>query len=158
MKKIMAIALALVMMMAIAVPAFAAVSGGSNAGNDTIINTLTVKEDGSDPTFYTVTIPATQTIFWEADSTTIEYVINSQLATGKAVEVKVADADDEYLMKKAGSAYTLAYTLADTEYKASAAVVVDEKDTVTIDTTNTNWAAAAVDEYTDTLTFTAAIV
>ena len=47
MKKIIAIAMALVMMMAIAVPAFAAIEGGSNAGNDTIINTLTKKEDGT---------------------------------------------------------------------------------------------------------------
>ena len=46
MKKIIAIAMALVMMMAIAVPAFAAVEGGSNSGSDTIISTLTTKEDG----------------------------------------------------------------------------------------------------------------
>ena len=45
MKKILAIAMALVMMMAICVPAFAAVTGGSNAGNDTIISTDTLKDE-----------------------------------------------------------------------------------------------------------------
>ena len=126
MKKIIAIVMALVMMMAVTVPAFAAVEGGSNAGSDTIISTKTTKEDGSDPAWYTVTIPATQEIFWEATTTDIEYVINSQLATGDFVKVTVADADDAYLMTKDGSNATLAYAITDAEYTASAEVVVDE--------------------------------
>ncbi len=158
MKKIIAIAMALVMMMAIAVPAFAAVTGGSNAGSDTIINTLTTKEDGSDPTWYTVTIPATQEIFWEATATEIEYTINSQLATGDLVKVTVADADGAYVMTKDGSTATLAYEIADAEYTATAEVVVDEVDTVTIDTSKAAWATVPVDAYSDTLTFTAEIL
>ena len=158
MKKIIAIAMALVMMMAIAVPAFAAVTGGSNAGSDTIINTLTTKEDGSDPTWYTVTIPATQEIFWEATATEIEYTINSQLATGDLVKVTVADADGAYVMTKDGSTATLAYEIADAEYTATAEVVVDEVDTVTIDTSKAAWATVPVDTYSDTLTFTAEIL
>ena len=158
MKKFIAIAMALVMMMAIAVPAFAAVEGGSNAGSDTIISTKTTKDDGSDPTWYTVTIPATQEIYWEATTTDIEYVINSQLATGDLVKVSVADADSEYLMKKDGSTASLAYAITDTTYTATAEVVVDEADTVTIDTTNAAWTTVPVDAYSDTLTFTAEIV
>ena len=158
MKKIIAIAMALVMMMAVAVPVFAAVEGGSNSGSDTIINTKTTKEDGSDPTWYTVAIPATQEIYWEATTTDIEYVINSQLATGDYVKVSVADADDAYVMTKDGSTSTLAYSIADAEYTASAEVVVDEADTVTIDTTNAAWTTVPVDTYSDTLTFTAEIV
>ncbi len=158
MKKIIAIAMALVMMMAIAVPAFAAVEGGSNTGSDTIINTLTTKEDGSDPTWYTVTIPATQQIYWEATSTNIEYTINSQLATGDLVKVSVADADAAYLMTKEGSNAVLDYAITDKEYTATAEVVVDEADTVTIDTSMAKWATVPVDTYSDTLTFTAEIV
>ena len=158
MKKIIAIVMALVMMMAVAVPSFAAVTGGSNAGSDTIINTLTSKEDGSDPTWYTVTIPAAQEIFWEATATEIEYTINSQLATGDLVKVTVADADNAYLMTKDGSNATLAYDIADKDYTATAEVVVDEKDTVTIDTSMAAWATVPVDAYSDTLTFTAEIV
>lgn len=155
MKKIIAIVMALVMMMAIAVPAFAAVEGGSNSGSDTIITTKTTKEDGSDPVWYTVTIPATQEIFWEATTTDIEYVINSQLATDDFVRVTVAGSG---LLKKDGSTATLAYSIADVEYTATAEVVVDEADTVTIDTTNAAWATVPVDKYSDTLTFTAEII
>lgn len=155
MKKIIAIAMALVMMMAIVVPAFAAVEGGSNSGSDTIITTLTTKEDGSDPVWYTVTIPATQEIYWEATTTDIAYVINSQLATDDFVKVTVAGSG---LLKKDGSTATLAYAITDTEYTATAEVVVDEADTVTIDTTNAAWATVPVDAYSDTLTFTAEII
>ena len=161
MKKIIAIVMALVMMMAICVPAFAAVTGGSNAGNDTIINTDTKKDTDNDGigdtevAWYTVTIPATQEIFWEATTTDIEYKINSQLATGDFVKVTVAGSG---LLKKDGSTATLAYAITDTEYTATAEVVVDEADTVTIDTTNAAWATVPVDKYSDTLTFTAEIV
>lgn len=153
MKKILSIALAIVMMMAIAVPAFAAVEGGANAGNDTIIETLTTKEDGTDPTWYTVTIPASQTIYWEATATNIEYTINSQLATGDLVKVSVSGSG---LMTNNTS--ELAYAITDTDYTATAEVVVDEADTVTIDTSMAAWATVPVDTYTDTLTFTAEIV
>lgn len=153
MKKILAIAMALVMMMAVAVPAFAAVEGGANTGNDTVIETLTTKEDGTDPTYYTVTIPASQTIYWEATATDVEYTINSQLATGDKVNVTVTGSG---LMTNGTN--TLAYTIADAEYTASASVVVDETDTVTIDTSAAAWTTVPVDNYADTLTFTAAIV
>ena len=163
MKKILALAIAIVMMMAIAVPAFAAtetITGGKEDGSKTEIVTLTTREDNSDPTWYTVTIPASQEIYWEATTTDIEYTINSQLATDDLVKVSVADADGAYLMTKDGSNATLAYVIADDDkvYTASAEVVVDEKDTVTINTTGANWAGVPVDTYSDILTFTAEIV
>ena len=163
MKKILAIAMAIVMMMAIAVPAFAVtetITGGKDDGSKTEILTLTTKEDGSDPTWYTVTIPASQEIFWEAKTTDVKYTINSQLATGDLVKVSVKDADEKYLMTKEGSNATLAYVIADADkvYTASAEVTTDEADTVTIDTTYANWAGVPVDSYSDILTFTAEIV
>ena len=159
MKKILAIAMAIVMMMAIAVPAFATIeyNDGTGAGTDTIIETLTTKEDGTDPTWYTVTIPASQTIYWEATSTTISYDISSQLATGDLVKVSVADADGAYLMTKDGSTASLQYDITDKVYTASAEVC-DETDTITIDTSMAAWTTVPVDAYTDTLTFTAEIV
>lgn len=155
MKKILAIAMAIVMMMAIAVPAFAAIeyNDGTGAGSDTIIETLTTREDGSDPTWYTVTIPASQTIYWEATSTAVPYSISSQLATGNKVNVTVAGSG---LMTNGTD--TLAYAITDAEYTASAAVITDEADTVTIDTSMAAWTTVPVDAYTDTLTFTATIV
>ena len=153
MKKILAIAMAIVMMMAIAVPAFAAVDNGQG-GSTTIIETLTTKEDGSDPTWYTVTIPATQTIYWEANYTDVKYTINSQLATGDAVFVVVSGFNS--LKNAAGD--ILEYGLANNEYTATASVVVDEVASVTVDTSGANWKGVPVDTYTDTLTFTATIV
>lgn len=161
MKKILALAMALVMMMAICVPAFAAVTGGSNAGNDTIISTDTLKdEDGdgvgeTDPSWYTVTIPATQTLPWEATSTDIEYAVASQLKTGKAVKVTVADADAAYKMTCAGG--ELAYSLDNATFTAPSAVY-DNTTSVTVKVALDDWKSVAIDSYTDTLTFTAEIV
>lgn len=161
MKKILAIAMAFVMMMAICVPAFAAVTGGSNAGSDTIINTDTKKDtdgDGIGDTevaWYTVTIPATQTLPWEATSTDIEYAVASQLKTGDAVKVTVTDADGAYKMTNtAGGA--LAYRLENATFTADSAVYYDTA-SVTIKVALDAWKSVAIDNYTDTLTFTAEI-
>ena len=161
MKKILAIAMALVMMMAICVPAFAAVTGGSNAGNDTIINTDTKKDTDNDGigdtevAWYTVTIPATQTLPWEATSTDIEYAVASQLKTGDAVKVTVTDADGAYKMTNtAGDA--LAYTLENVTFTADSAVY-DDTASVTVKVALNEWKSVAIDNYTDTLTFTAEI-
>mgnify|MGYP003557600759 FL=1 len=161
MKKILAIAMALVMMMAICVPAFAAVTGGSNAGNDTIISTDTLKdEDGdgvgeTDPSWYTVTIPATQVLPWEATATNIKYTVASQLKTGDAVKVTVDDADKAYKMTAAGG--ELKYSLENAIFTAPSAVY-DAETSVTVKVALNDWKSVAIDSYTDTLTFTAEIV
>lgn len=162
MKKIISIVMALVMMMAICVPAFAAVTGGSNSGADTIINTDTLKDtdgDGvgdTDPAWYTVTIPATQTLAWETESKDIEYAVASQLKTGDAVKVTVADADAAYKMTStAGDA--LVYTLENTTFTAPSAVY-DDTASVTVKVALDEWKSVAIDNYTDTLTFSAEIV
>ncbi len=161
MKKILAIAMALVMMMAICVPAFAAVTGGSNAGNDTIINTDTKKDTDNDGigdtevAWYTVTIPATQTLPWETETKDIEYTVASQLKTGEAVKVTVADADAAYKMTSNGG--ELAYTLDNATFTAPSAVY-DDTASVTVKIALGDWKSVAIDNYTDTLTFTAEIV
>ena len=161
MKKILAIAMALVMMMAICVHAFAAVEGGSNTGSDTIINTDTKKDTDNDgigdteAAWYTVTIPATQTLPWEAVSTDIEYAVASQLKTGEAVKVTVKDADDDYKMTAAGG--SLDYTLENATFTANSAVF-DGTASVIVKVASNEWKSAAIDNYTDTLTFTAEIV
>ncbi len=161
MKKILAIAMALIMMMAICVPAFAAVTGGSNAGNDTIINTDTKKDTDNDGigdtevAWYTVTIPATQTLPWETESKDIEYTVASQLKTGEAVKVTVDDADKAYKMTSAGG--ELKYSLENATFTAPSAVY-DAKTSVTVKVALDDWKSVAIDNYTDTLTFTAEIV
>lgn len=161
MKKILAIAMALVMMMAICVPAFAAVTGGSNSGSDTIINTDTKKDTDNDgvgdteASWYTVTIPATQTLPWEATSSNIKYTVASQLKTGEAVMVKVDDADKAYKMTAAGG--ELKYSLENATFTAPSAVYNAET-SVTVKVALNDWKSVAIDNYTDTLTFTAEIV
>ncbi len=161
MKKILAFAMALLMMMAICVPAFAAVTGGSNTGSDTIINTDTKKDTDDDgigdteAAWYTVTIPATQTLPWEATSTEIEYTVASQLKTGDAVKVTVTDADKAYKMTSAGG--ELDYTLENATFTANSAVYADTE-SVIVKVALDEWKSAAIDNYTDTLTFTAEIV
>ena len=156
MKKILALAMAIIMMMAIAVPAFAAtetITGGKEDGSKTEIVTLTKREDNSDPTWYTVTIPGSQEIYWEADTTPISYSISSQLATANKVKVTVAGSG-----VMTNGTDTLTYSITDTEYTSSAAVITDEADTVTIDTSAAAWKTVPVDNYSDILTFTATIV
>ncbi len=161
MKKILAIVMALVMMMAICVPAFAAVTGGSNSGSDTIINTDTKKDTDDDgigdteAAWYTVTIPATQTLAWETESKDIEYTVASQLKTGEAVKVTVDDADKAYKMTSAGG--ELKYSLENATFTAPSAVY-DDTASVTVKVALDDWKSVAIDSYTDTLTFTAEIV
>lgn len=162
MKKILAIAMALVMMMAIAVPAFAAIQYvDGTAGTDTIINTDTKKDtdgDGEGDTeaaWFTVTIPATQTLPWETESKDIEYTVASQLKTGEAVKVTVDDADKAYKMTANGG--DIDYTLENTTFTAPSAVY-DNTAKVTVKVALNEWKSTAIDNYTDTLTFTAEIV
>ena len=161
MKKVLAIAMARIMMMAICVPAFAAVTGGSNAGNDTIINTDTKKDTDGDgvgdteATWYTVTIPATQTLPWETETKDIEYAVASQLKTGDEVKVTVTDANGAYKMTSVAGG-SLAYTLENATFIAPSAVY-DDTAKVTVKVALNDWKSVAIDNYTDTLTFTAEI-
>lgn len=113
MKKIISIALALVMMMAICVPAFAetAVLGENTVNVETTYDATT---DAS----YTVTIPATISVKWDDETTTYDasYSVTSQLLVGASVNVDVAydaDTDDTNngVMTNDDTTATLKYTL-----------------------------------------------
>ncbi len=157
MKKILAIAMAIVMMMAIAVPAFAVptgtVTGGNPNANETIINTDTEDKNGNDPTWYTVTIPATVTIPWGEATWDVEFSVASQLATGKGVKVNVTG--DGVMTNAAGA--ELGYTLSSTEFKTNAPVFDNSNDKAAAVVGITDWATVAVDAYSDTLTFEATV-
>ena len=150
MKKILAIAMAIVMMMAITVPAFAGEITVSGANDTTTIKTNT---DAVGAGSFTVTIPAEVEIYWGTPATNVNYSVTSQLETGKAVKVTVAGNGK---MKNAANA-ELAYTLTDTEFKTTAPVVTDAAAAVKVNVTSDAWAAASIDTYSDTLTFTAVV-
>lgn len=161
MKKILSIALALVMMLAVCVPAFAAdLSVKDTDSGDVIITTSTDKEDGSDGDWYVVTIPADTTIAWGAESTELKYSAETHLLYGKTLDVDVTSAD--YVMTyapEAGVALDLAFALSgDVDVNFATVTYPAVEKAVSVDITADAWNNAVVGEYADTLTFSAAIV
>ena len=156
MKKVISVVLALVMMMAVMVPAFAAtLDVNTQSGTATVqTDTSAITGDGT----YTVTYPATMNIVWSTATTNFDYKVTSNLRTGKAVQVVVADTGDGLNMVNATNA-TLAYTLGGTTTgKTTGPVVTDATFNYSINVDSAVWAAAAIDTYSDTLTFTSTVV
>lgn len=163
MKKILSIAVAVLMIAAICVPCFAATIDKTTPDGK---GTAQVKTDISavtDSGTFVVTIPAEMPIPWNTANTDsskdFTYSVESQLKTGKVIQVDVAQNNAN--MKSASGA-TLAYTITGdiTAVKTTASVVAAGTfvKTVTVNVAGTAWANAAIDEYSDTLTFTAQIV
>lgn len=157
MKKLLAMALAVVMMLAVCVPAFAADITTDGGTGTAIIKTSTQTAGGEDGAGFTVTIPAENTIYWDAQSTSLEYTITSQLGPNTGVQVTVDDTDKAYVMTDANG-YTLAYTLADTTGTTTSPVVNAKSFPYTVNVAEAAWNAAVVSEYADELTFTAELV
>ena len=160
MKKIISIALALVMMMAICVPAFAetAVLGENKVNVETTFNEST-------DTSYTVEIPATISVAWDDETTAynVGYTVTSQLLIGASVTVGVAydtDADDTNngVMTNAETTATLKYTLAGAGETAFTGVNDGAKASDVGGTDATiivaGFDAAPVATYTGTITYT----
>ena len=160
MKKILSIAMALVMMMAVMVPAFAATPAVLGENKVNVETTYDATTDAS----YTVQIPATISVVW-GDETTVydaSYSVTSQLLVGASVNVDVAydaDTDDTNngVMTNADTTATLKYTLTgagETTFtgvndgaKASDMGGTDASITVT------GFADAPVGAYTGTITY-----
>lgn len=163
MKKFLSIAVAVLMIAAICVPCFAATidkttpEGKGTAQVKTDISAVT--DNGT----FVVTIPAEMPIPWNTANTDsskdFTYSVESQLKTGKLIQVDVAQNNAN--MTSASGA-TLAYTITGdiTAVKTTTPVVAAGTfvKTVTVNVAGAAWANAAIDEYSDTLTFTAQIV
>ncbi len=155
MKKILAIVMAIVMMMAIAVPAFAGSftqEGGASQEDSVVVKTdATALGAGT----YTVTYPAEIIIPWN-NAKTVEYTVTTQLAVGKQVTVSVADKTTAALtgtMTATGTTDTLSYTISgDTSvtYKE----VMNETESLTFTVADWNKTIA---EYSNYVTFTAVL-
>ncbi len=157
MKKILAVVLALVMLLAVSVPAFAANITTDGGRGEAVVKTSTQKENGEEAAGFTVSIPAENVIPWDSLSKDFTYTVTSQLAPAKAVRVDVADADDGLVMTDT-TGLTLAYWLQNTSAVMDGPVVNAQNCTFTVCVSQDNWDAAAVTEYSDTLLFTASIV
>lgn len=157
MKKILAIVLALVMMLAVSVPAFAVDIATDNGKGESVVKTSTQNEDGEEAAGFTVSIPAENIVPWDSLSKDFTYTVTSQLAPAKAVRVDVADADDGLVMTDT-TGLELAYWLQNSYAVMDGPVVNAQSCTFTVCVSQDNWDAAPVSEYSDTLLFTASIV
>ncbi len=155
MKKIISVVLALVMMMAVMVPAFAEniVSPDTTGNAIVLVDGVTDKGEGS----YTVSIPASVDFKWNDAETTGAYTITSQVQTNKRVQVTVTKTKD--LTNENDATETIAFSVADATSKATSAVVNAEAHAfkLTIDDT-TRWTTASIAKYEGTITFEAELV
>ncbi len=120
MKKIISIVLALVMMMAVTVPAFAETTyqSVSQEGTPTAdVVTSTKDINGNDAYSYTVTFPAIITVAWnDKTAQPATYSVESQLLIGDSLKVSVAydtdtDETNNGIMEADGTDETLTYIL-----------------------------------------------
>ena len=155
MKKVISVLMAVAMLAALMVPAFALTEADGNPASDTA--EVKTNYDNLEATggYYTVTYPAETTIAWGTVDTTIKYNVSTQLIPTATLTVTVAQ--DNAAMKSADET-ELPYTLSgDTEVTGIAPFVSEEK-SLNINSTDANWKSVPVDDYSDTLTFTASIV
>lgn len=168
MKKILSIVLAVVMLFAVCVPAFAA--GTQEINKDTPepvgnkqeatadVFTKTTKDNGQDAYTYTVTIPADIQIDWnDTTAQDASYTVTSQLLLGAKLVVGVA-ANNSGNMTNPGTDKFLSFALSNGgnvdfgEVNNEAAP--SAKPTVAV----TSFAGVPIAEYTGTLTYTVTYV
>lgn len=113
MKKIISVLLAVAMLAALCVPAFAAeITKDSPEQSATVdVVTKTTDSGGQDAYSYTVTIPASFEFDWgDTAAKDAAYSVTSQLLLGASLDVAVA-ANDGGKMKATGTEKTLTFTL-----------------------------------------------
>lgn len=153
MKKVLAVALAVVMMLSVSVMAFAAnpITNDSSEQNETI-NVVTSASAGNDE--YTVSVPASVTIPWNNDGSsngTADYKVTCNLVEGSKVTVSAA-ADNGGEMTSTDTADTLTFTVSGGE-AAEFAGMQNDKNTAVV-ATIASFAGVAVGAYTGTMTYT----
>ena len=167
MKKIISIALALVMMMAICVPAFAETTyqSISQEGTPTAdVVTSTKDIDGNDAYSYTVTFPATISVAWnDTSAQPATYKVESQLLIGASLKVSVAPVNDGK-MTATGTDKTLTYALAGgaevvfPEVNEAGTTKPGEKDGTNATVTISNFSGVPVAAYEGTVTYSVTYV
>lgn len=159
MKKILAVALALVMMLAVCVPAFATdiTDESDPKTGDTLLYTRTTDEDGQEASGFTVTIPASVEIPWGGTSTGdyLEMTYESQLQIGKQLSISLDKTGGNLTNGSDALPYTLTGACVGTALLTGAEVL---SGTESIGINVTGWDDVPVDAYADTVTFTVEVV
>ena len=163
MKKIIAIVMALVMMMAVTVPAFAVeIKNGDQDqfGTADVVTTFDENADWS----YTVTIPTGVTVAWnDTSAQAMTYSVESQLLIGASLKVS-ATADNGGSMTASGTTDTLTFAVAGgdvVEFGAVNAANTTAPGVVggtNVSVSIADFAGKAVGAYTGTLTYTVVYV
>lgn len=156
MKKVISVLMAIAMLAALMVPAFAL---DKTLNETTASDTAEVKTnyDNLEATggYYTVTYPAETTIAWGTEETTIQYNVTTQLVPTATLNVTVKQ--DNTAMKSADETQ-LPYTLTGNTDVTGIDPFVNNDYELKINVTDANWKSVPVDNYSDTLTFEASIV
>lgn len=161
MKKFLAVVLAVIMVCSMSVFAFAATLDKATPSGDVVIKTATTNGTGEDAKKYSISIPADTVIPWGTEATDLIYSVEAHLGHNEYVKVDVTgNGKMTYAPADAPTPYELPYTLeGTTSYQATKPVVYPAADqTFTVKITADNWNAAVVGEYSDTLTFTTAVL
>lgn len=157
MKKVISVLMAVAMLAALMVPAFAL--DQDTPKGDAIVKTSTQTEDGKDARRYSVTIPAETVIAWGAESTALENITaEAHLLYGEKLYVSVAGSGKMVYTPEEGTTFELPYTLGgdDIAYESAGAVVFPAAElSLSVNVAADDWNTAVVGEYSDTLTFTA---
>lgn len=158
MKKVISVLMAVAMLAALMVPAFAL--DQNTPSGDVIVKTDTKMADGQDARRYAVTIPADTVIAWGAEKTDLTgYTAEAHLAYGEKLSVTVAGSGNMTYSPEEGVTLELPYTLeGDTAYVSAGPIVYPVATlALAVNITADDWNTAVVGEYQDTLTFTAEI-
>lgn len=155
MKKLLSIALAVVMMFAICVPAFATdITKDTAQSASADVVTKDTKEDGTDAYYYTITFPASTEIAWgDTAEKGISYSVTSQLLLGASLDVSVA-ADNSGLMTNANTTKTLTYTLSGGAVENFAEVNDAEAPATAVTVAVEDFSGVPVAAYAGTVTYT----
>ena len=157
MKKLVALMMTLVMMLAVAVPAFATktiTTEKSDTSNITVNGTSTSLEN------YTVTIPAQIDMTW-GKKATATYTVACQLTSGRHLQVVAAPAGESKLNDTKGNflLYSLAHTSPDTSLTTiSSSETVTTPENHSIEISVSNWNSVPLGTYEGTMSFTVSIV
>ena len=161
MKKVLSVALALTMMLLVCVPAFAAtITQDSDKSANVDVVTKTTDKDGNPAASFTVSIPTAVEIPWYGTTggDYLNWSYSSQLEIGKQLQISL-DKTGGALTN--GTADSLAYTLSgdavgtafETGEEVTEGTVYKQ-----IEVAVSGWDDAAVAAYSDTVTFTVAVV
>lgn len=161
MKKILSIALAVVMMLAVCVPAFAAVEGTQEIRKDTAqsmdadVYTKTTDENDQDAYTYSIEIPAAIQIDWgDTKPVDASYKVTSQLLLGAGLKVSVARNNDGKMTNAAVADKYLTFELTNGDTATFGEVNDKAEPTNKPAISVADFSGVPIAQYTGTMTYT----